>query len=161
MSVPLSLPWDEVQRFKRRFIIGGYDISLWDRNTYQPHLFKEADSIIFLLPNFDFEYNTADLPIGLKKELKDALEANKKIYIGYATSSGEYNIYNAEANSYQLKGIKGTANKIFDEKSIVIDTSGRMGDSKGYTSGSLYGVRHIDIKVTYNDEFDERLLLLV
>lgn len=148
MSVPMSLNWDKVQLFKRRFSTEKYDVSLWDRKNYDPRLFEEADSVVFLLPDFSFDYDIDDLPVGVRKEVKQAVKEGKYIYLGYVTAGGDYNIYNAKVEYSEIKGVQGTANKIFNELHIdvVVDYSG--------------SVKSWD-PISTPDGYDERLLMLV
>jgi hypothetical protein len=116
----MSLPWDRVQLFKRRFREDLFDVTLWDRNKYYPEYYKNADSVVFLLPDFSFQYEIGDLPIGVRRELNEAIREGKKIYLGYITASGDYKIYNASADNYavMIKGIPGSGDLIFSEKPL-------------------------------------------
>jgi len=120
MSVPLSLDWGRVQLFKRRFSEDKFNVTLWDRENYFPQYFKEADSVVFLLPYFSWTSPVSDLPVGVRKELREAIEAKKKLYLGYV-SDGNFNIYNAEVTDGKFSGISGTANAIFNEGKVHVD----------------------------------------
>lgn len=158
MSVPMSLPWDKVQLFKRRFREDVFDVTLWDRKEYHREHYKNAYSIVFILPDFTFEYDIDSLPIGVKKELTESVRDGKNIYLGYITVTGDYKIYNAEVDnwSHTIKGIKGTGDRIFAEKPLPNFVS--PGVSTSEWNQNLY----IPVKgFTDMIESDRRLLLLM
>ena len=158
MSVPMSIPWNRVQIFKQRFREDRFDVTLWDRKEYHLEHYKNAYSIVFILPDFTFEYDIDSLPIGVKRELSESVRDGKKIYLGYITVTGDYKIYNAEVDkwSHTIKGIKGTGDSIFAEKPLPNFVSPGVPTREG--SQDFY----IPVKgSTGMIESDRRLLLLM
>jgi len=158
MSVPMSLPWDKVQLFKRRFREDMFDVTLWDRKIYHPEYYKNADTVVFLLPYFSFEYKIDDLPIGVRREFVEAIRNGKKIHVGYITASGDYKIYNANFDKYaeMIKGIPGSGDNIFSEKSLPKFVS------PGVPTSEWNQDFYIPVKgPTSILESDRRLLLLI
>jgi hypothetical protein len=154
----MSLPWDKVQLFKRRFREDLFDVTLWDRKEYHREHYKNADTVVFLLPDFSFEYEICYLPIGVKRELTESVRDGKKIYLGFITVTGDYKIYNANVDGYGyfIKGIPGTGDGIFAEKPLPNFVS--PGVSTSEWNQDLY----IPVKgFTDMIESDRRLLLLM
>lgn len=173
MSVPLSLPWNKVQLFKRRFREDLFDVTLWNRNDYHPEYYRNSPSVVFLLPDFEWSYNIDELPIGVKRELREAIHDGKKIYLGYITSAGDYKIYKAVVDEYAetISGIKGSADSIFDEKVEHLDLSQfkspgvyireGMEDFSGSMMASDRDTFSYAVKASYDILQDRRLLLLM
>jgi hypothetical protein len=173
ISVPITNDWDTVTSFKRRLVDEGFEVSVWDRKSrYDQREFDKAEAVLFLLPNNKFKATQRELPSGLINELSRAYASNKKIYVGYVTSSGEYNIYNSETDGRYIHALSGSANNLFDlnrqyraaEKIFINSRYGIAGNPcaeielpKGPTGYSgrpgVQGVNGI--------EFDERLLLMM
>jgi hypothetical protein len=174
MSVPLSLPWNKVQLFKRRFREDLFDVTLWDRKEYHPEYYRNAPSVVFLLPDFEWGYDIDVLPNGVKREIREAIHDGKKIYLGYITSAGDYKIYNAEVDEDEyaeyISGIKGTADKIFEEKVEHLDLSQfkspgvYIREGMEDFSGSMIQERDsyaYAVKASYDDLVGDRRLLLL
>ena len=174
MSVPLSLPWNKVQLFKRRFREDLFDVTLWDRKEYHPEYYRNAPSVVFLLPDFEWEYDIDELPNGVKREVREAIHDGKKIYLGYVTAAGDYKIYKAIVDEYAeyISGIKGSADSIFDEKVEHLDlsqfkspgvyTREGMEDFSGSMMASDRDTFSYAVKASYESTYqDRRLLLLV
>jgi hypothetical protein len=170
MSVPLSLPWDKVQLFKRRFREDLFEVTLWDRETYRPEHYKNADSVLFLLPDFSFDDYIEDLPNGVRRELQDAILDEKKIYVGYITSSGDYKIYNSNVDEYRetISGIQGTGDNIFKEKvDLSIPPRNKFNDEL-FNDELDFSLLISDrdsyayaVKASYHDLIGDRRLLLL
>lgn len=170
MSVPLSLDWSTVQLFRRRFPEKEFEVNLWDRQrqNYNPRYFEDAEDVVFLLPNFTFNCPVSKLPTGVARELREAVEENKNIYVGYITATGDYNIYKGTILSGDITGVKGTANSIFKGTSASpsinfcnFDEYEASIDSSGSVVSNLYASK---IKICTSMEqggSDSRLLLML
>jgi hypothetical protein len=114
ISVPITTDWDTVLEYSRKLKIAGYQVNVWYRNErYCQSVFDKSDAVLFILPSNKFSASGSDLPTGLKKELSIAYNQHKKMFVGYKTSAGEFNIYDAETNGIFINAISGTANNIF------------------------------------------------
>jgi hypothetical protein len=173
LSVPMTLNWSSVQLFKKRFPEREFQVTLWDRNQFFPEYFKEAKEVVFFLPDWEFSSHIEDLPVGVKRELKEAVREGKKIYLGYITKSGDYNIYEAEIISGTIiSGKKGTANMIFDSteadssnfipKSVIYETDGYKASHRD-TFSYAKKVSLVDCSGSLFEDVDqdERLLLML
>ena len=140
ISVPITNDWDTVTSFGRKLKNEGFEVSVWDRKSrYDQREFDKAEAVVFLLPNNKFNAEQRELPSGLINELSRAYASNKKIYVGYVTSSGEYNIYNSETDGRYIQAMSGTANKIFkcNTHEVSQKTLDRLAEK--VMSNSLYG----------------------
>ena len=115
ISAPQSLDWDTVMKFKRKLINGDVIAKNWDRipGSYRQSDFNKSDAVLFLLPKNKFRYTKDELPIGLEVELSRACALSKPLFIGYITTTGSYNIYNAKFDGIKIEGVTGTADDIF------------------------------------------------
>jgi hypothetical protein len=87
----------------------------WERGSrYDQRYFDTSDAYLFILPGNKFECVSGELPIGLKRELESAYDSDKKIYVGYIAKDGSYNIYSADTNGRNIKGIAGTTHDLYD-----------------------------------------------
>jgi hypothetical protein len=158
----MSIPWTSVQLFKKRFPEKDFEVKLWDRKDFYPEYFQNANEVVFMLPDNEFNYSIDSLPIGVKRELKEALRSGKKTYVAYITSGGDYNIYEAEANGLIFGGVKGTANTIFnnteaDRKNFIYETDSYKVPHYGSFERDTFNYA---VKVKHNEP-DRRLLLMM
>lgn len=168
ISAPLSLDWKTVDLFKRT-IDNTFDVRVWDRNfnNFIESDFRLSDSVLFLLPNNGFQSSLSSLPIGVRKEAEKARDMKKKIYVGYITTAGDYNIYNASISSAHIEAISGTANSIFSNKKSYTPAENVM--LKNVMLKNLinvtekrYGVATLESNDPTNlIVFDNRLLLML
>lgn len=95
---------------------GKFLVDFWDREspkTYLPQWIQDAKAIVFILPDHAWKGNIQDLPIGVLRELKTALQLNKEIFISYTPShSLRPFIYEAMVDTINgtIEGIRGTGN---------------------------------------------------
>jgi hypothetical protein len=117
ISAPISVDWSTVQRFESELKQRGkIKVRYWERwSQYNQNDLDSSDAVVFILPNNKFKATYNELPIGLKSEVARAYALNKRIYIGYETSTGSFNIYNANTDGKYIDGISGTANDIYGE----------------------------------------------
>ena len=176
ISAPISVDWSTVMEFASVVKEAGGNPQYWVRDTsYNQREFDASNSVVFILPGNAWEKSQHGLPKGLKSELSRAYASGKNIYIGYITSRGEHNIYCADSNGMDIKGIQGsssafeeqmTANR-YAERVMVNSTYGAWGKNscseielplpKGPTGFSgRPGIAGVD-----GIEFDERLLLMM
>lgn len=92
-------------------------VSYWDRReTYRyENILKGCDAFILILPENGWDVHIPNLPIGCRRELSSALDSNRKIYIGYINSTGQYSIYEATVTGARISGIRGSSS-IYTEK---------------------------------------------
>ena len=173
ISAPISVDWSTVMEFASIVKEAGGNPQYWIRdNPYNQREFDASNSVIFLLPGNAWEKSQHGLPKGLKSELSRAYASGKNIYIGYITSRGEHNIYCADSNGMDIKGIQGSSSAFeeqmaanrYAERVMVNSTYGanicseiELPLPKGPTGVSgrpgIAGVRGFD--------YDERLLLMM
>jgi hypothetical protein len=114
ISAPIVTDWSTVMRFHDILKQKYTDVKVWDRGSrYFQKDFDDAGHVVFVLPNNKFKASFHELPVGVKKELHDAVTQNKKIYIAYTTKDFGNFIYDAKSDGRNIEGIGGTANKIF------------------------------------------------
>lgn len=93
-------------------------VTYWDRKEYFKSDLNDANIFVLMLPGNAWEYPIDALPVGCRKELNIAREANKRIYIAYKNKAGEYNIYFAQfwnsRSGGMIQGITGSSNKLYD-----------------------------------------------
>jgi len=115
ISVPMSMDWGTVMKFKQKLLNVGIRVKHWDRipGSYNQFDLNNSDAVLFLLPKNEFRYAMNELPIGLQTELERVYALSKPLFIGYKTAAGSYSIYNARFNGSKIEGVTGTANDIF------------------------------------------------
>jgi len=115
ISAPISLSWSTVSRTKEILESHFGNVSVWDRdfNNYRPGDFGNANIVVFCLPGLKFSYEVSGLPVGVRKEVKEAISYGKQMYIAYVTSDGFQRIYKARLNGSKIEGIAGTSDDIF------------------------------------------------
>jgi hypothetical protein len=112
ISAPIAVDWSTVIEFSHTIISGGGVPVFWNRKeNYDQEAFNDSHSVVFILPKNKFQAMQDELPIGLKSELSRAYKMQKVIYIGYITTSGNYNIYAACTDGKEIKGLQGTAQR--------------------------------------------------
>ncbi len=165
LSAPISVSWSTVQEFRSNLLKAYQTVRVWERDSrYVQAAFDKSDVVVFILPKNKFKAEHNELPIGLQSELSRAYAMNKEIRIGYITSSGEYNIYEATTNGTYIHGIPGTARTW--EKMIVNSTYGAYADttfnSNPCAEVALPKAQKVYAKTVPNpDYFDERLILML
>ena len=116
ISTPIVTDWSTVMRFHDKLKQKFTDVKVWDRESrYVQKDFDDAGHVVFILPNNKFKADFYELPVGVKKELHDAITQNKKIYIAYKTKDFGNFIYDAKTNGRNIEGIGGTGDKIFTD----------------------------------------------
>lgn len=137
ISAPITVDWSIVQRFDLELTKKKLKVTYWERSSkYNHKLLDDADAVIFILPGIQFKATCDTLPIGLKTELSRAYALNKKIYVGYVTSTGSYNIYNADTDGKSIEGVGRTSNTIYGE--LEHDKAARK-----IAANSFYGSSYI------------------
>jgi len=175
VSAPISMDWSTVLEFYHKLDSKGLDARLWNRDcSYDQKAFDDCGSIVFLLPNNKFNSISSQLPVGLKSELCRSFAQRKNIYVGYITSGGEYNIYEADTNGgCTINGISGTANSIFrkiqeqinQKAAVKLAANSMYGGCGGINPNSLElpTPTRVCAQIVTGHEFeygfDERLLL--
>jgi hypothetical protein len=83
-------------------------VSFWDKNNpkYDPNWLKEADVVVVLPRNNEFEMDF-DTP-ALRKELGEAMEGNKQIFLAYRSSRG-IQFYRTTRRGTNLKGLPNSS----------------------------------------------------
>lgn len=176
ISAPISIDWSTVQCFEKEIRRKDLKVAYWERNTqYVDSDLDSSDAVVFLLPKNRFEASYQELPIGLKSELSRAYALGKKIYVGYTTSGGNYNIYNASTDGKWIKAQIGSANDIYGElqalrsaKKVVQNSQYGVLEHPDYSDHHLHHIyrRHVGTighrgtPGVAGIEFDERLLLM-
>ncbi len=95
-------------------------VRCWDRrypSCYSSTWIKEADVVIFALPNNGFRSRIDDLPSGCKKELRRAMTLGKEIYIVYQVKDGSYKFYKADVKSGPygwIEGVSGSSGSLLE-----------------------------------------------
>lgn len=176
ISAPISVDWSTVMEFAKSVQNTGGKPVYWERNTrYIQKDFDTADSVVFILPNNNFNMHRFNLPIGLQSELERAFETGKSIYVGYIRSNGNHSIYRAGTDGYSIAGRSGTSGRLKrDLESIKAAKRIAMNSNYGaFWSGEEQSVKWGELehpgaevklptaKKVNPDFIDERLLLML
>jgi len=182
ISAPISMDWSTVSKYKMELEVRGLNVYLWDRTSkYSQSDFDNCRSVVFLLPKNKFKASHSDLPVGLQRELSCAYAQDKDIYIGYQTSNGDYNFYEADTNGVKIEGISRTSGSIFNrvfvnrsaEKVVInsqygIDTEHELMEIANEMFNSnpceelIQKVTKVYSRTQSNSDYiDERLLLML
>lgn len=147
ISVPMIVPMEDVRRVSSLIAEMGGKPDYWIRNTtYTDNRLKEADAVVFILPNLVWSINSKSLTRGIHSELLEATRLQKSIFIVYDASQGGLGVYRAEGkktlpNGLLLQGVAGTRNHLKD----LIDTIKKEQKQKQATA---------EAKIDYNDDDD-------
>ena len=116
ISCPIAVSESVLDKFADTVeLVSNVVARYWERGTkYDQRYFDTSDAYLFILPGNKFECVSGELPIGLKRELEAAYESGKKIYVGYIAKDGSYNIYSAETNGRNIRGIAGTTHDLYN-----------------------------------------------
>jgi len=122
ISCPISVPSQNLELIINEVPVK-YDVYYWNRKEkYNSDWLQSADVFIIVLPNNRFNYAIDELPIGVKRELKEAMLYNKKIFLAYRNTSGNICFYETHITSVLIEGKPGTTDKIyFYDKSVKGD----------------------------------------
>ena len=161
ISTPIVTDWSTVMRFHDKLTQKFTDVKVWDRESrYVQKDFDDAGHVVFILPNNKFKADFYDLPVGVKKELHDAITQNKKIYIAYKSLDGEF-IYNAKSNGRNIEGISGTWDSIFTD-SLISNLCAEITLPNSQAECSLPIAKRVHATTIPNTDYlDERLLLML
>lgn len=70
------------------------EVYYWERGTYYSDAsLKNCDAFVLILPESRFKMKLSDLPIGCRKELKQARDLGKELFLGYRAADGHIKIY--------------------------------------------------------------------
>jgi hypothetical protein len=141
LSVPLSVNMSVLEAFASKITSFGHSVKYWDRVFFHPSYFREADTVVFLLPENAFSYRIENLPVGVKREVLAAKADKKQICVGYITSNNVPHIYTANVDQNWISGVGGSSHVL---KGPAVPKEIK------YESEN-----------TSNTEFDERLLLMM
>ena len=120
VNVPYNILRDTVVELES-MSKGRYIINHWDReshNTYLPEWIPAAKAVVLILPDQAWKSRLDHLPAALLRELRVALQRNKKIFISYTPShSLRPLIYAAMVDTLNgtIEGIKGTGDIIIEK----------------------------------------------
>jgi hypothetical protein len=159
ISCPISVSESILDRFAKTVeTTPKVSARYWTRGTrYDQKFFDTSNAYLFILPHNKFECENGELPIGLKRELVEAYESGKKIYVGYIAKDGGYNIYSAHTNGRSIRGIAGTTHDLYDWA-----TSNEKFDPVSFEP-IIMGEKTFDSNKKGNTDysFDERALLML
>ena len=98
LSIPTSIDMTKIFEFQQHTSSLPVSFDYWLRgSTYSDYPVRESDGVVFFLPDNNFGAVIDDLPNGLRKELKIAIDHKLPIYIAYKRySDGKWKIYNAD-----------------------------------------------------------------
>ena len=104
--------------------------SKWQGGSYNPNLLDNCDIFVFTTPNNKFQFYIDDLPSGVKKELKRAIQLKKEIFLIYKTADDTINFYKISINGQLYKifisGIAGTSSYIYN---YIDDNEGKTDEN--------------------------------
>jgi hypothetical protein len=148
ISAPLSTEWSDVAQLAGRLQYNFTDVRYWDRRQYKPEDFDKADDVVFMLPHNSVSWYIKDLPAGVKKEVREAVGAGKRIHIAYRNPlSGNYEITEAKIDGGFDKGfisiIPGFSSEtIYDYSDKNIDAVAEMEKLLRGESKTVDGILH-------------------
>ena len=91
---------------------------LWNRTmVYDKSMVTSCDIFVFRSTHNLWSLTFAELPSGVREELKLAMEHNKSIYMVYTNLSGDDNMYKIEIDQKRgiITGLQGTSSEIYHE----------------------------------------------
>jgi hypothetical protein len=148
ISAPLTREWSDVFQLRERLQINFKDVRTWNRNVYKPEDFDKADDVVFMLPHNSVSWYIKDLPAGVKKEVREAVSAGKRIHIAYKSPlSGNYEITEAKIDGGFDKGfisiIPGFSSEtIYDYSDKSIDAVAEIEKLLRGESKTVDGILH-------------------
>jgi hypothetical protein len=113
LSCPLSIPKKNLLEMVEFLTGPDFSLTYWNREYYVEEYYNLCDVMIVALPNNTFRYSIEDLPIGVKKEVKEAIKDKKPILLIYKSSNG-YRLYKVDIIKNYILGIASTHKEAFD-----------------------------------------------
>jgi len=122
ISCPVVIPRDSLLEIVDRVSARQNTVATWwsRQGYYNPDFIKNADAVIIVHPNNQFEFPSSTLPVGVLKELKEAVDLGKKIYLAYkGTTIPGWNLYQTKIDkrplgTYYVSGIMGSTGSLFE-----------------------------------------------
>jgi len=113
ISCPVSVSAQKFGEYLKHVATFPVEASFWQRNTkYDPNNLKNADAVLFILPENKFKMPFMTLPSGCFKELNTAVELKKPIFLLYKSSFGIY-VYSTAIDT-MFSGIPGSSSEFRD-----------------------------------------------
>ena len=114
LSVPVSMDMGCVHQLIDNNRAYNVDFDYWIRNTvYNRDCITNSDGIVVFHPENQFEFKMKSLPIGVRKEVREAILQDKPIYMAYRRIyDGAWGIYSTTIESgkdFENITIKGYA----------------------------------------------------
>lgn len=110
-----------------------HKVSYWQKNQeYSLEGISKAKAVVFVLPNYAWEYSLHKLSKGMLSELVYCLNNKKDMYIAYKRASGAIGIYAAEiTDDLMISGIRATEgnNTIMENVLDSCETTQNLPDS--------------------------------
>lgn len=95
-SIPVSINWSTAMTCVTQ-LQGKYDTRYWIRNErYDESLLAKSDAFVMMLPNNSWSHQIETLPVGLRREFKQALLLGIPVFIAYKTGQGYYQFYKTD-----------------------------------------------------------------
>lgn len=84
LSIPKTVDMDCVRDFAKSYLYNDVEFDYWMRGTnYDNNWLKYSDGIVIFHPKNSFSFPVGELPSGVRKELKQAIENQLPIYTAY------------------------------------------------------------------------------
>ena len=137
-------------------------------NYYKPGQFYDpavvANNDIFVFTdNLQWEVNLQFLPLGVKNELKRAMQLKKDIFYIYETKGGEIGLYKCDYTNHYAdpfcKPVVATSSAIYQLLDEMTDQASQEVSDKTNKAPDVSTIENSDTIVTIHKGFDRRLLL--
>lgn len=113
ISAPVQMNWGNVLDYVAH-IDSTFHVKVWDRESrYNNSDLRKSEIFLLLTSDNSWHIDTTYLPSGCKRELAEAIQLNKPVYVGYKTKAGTVAIYETTLCRTMLSGITGTGGSIF------------------------------------------------
>ena len=113
LSCPLSVPKERLLEMVDFLTNLNISLTYWDREHYVKEYYELCDVVVFALPDNSFKYTIDKLPIGVKKEVREAIKDKKPILLIYKSLNG-YKLYKLEIKKDFIIGIISSSEEAFD-----------------------------------------------
>ena len=125
---------------------------------YNPAVVANNDIFVFT-DNLQWEVNLQFLPLGVKNELKRAMQLKKDIFYIYETKGGEIGLYKCDYTDSFCRPVVATSSAIYQLLDEMTDQASQEVSDKTNKAPDVSTIENPDAIITIHKGFDRRLLL--
>ena len=125
---------------------------------YNPAVVANNDIFVFT-DNLQWEVNLQFLPLGVKNELKRAMQLKKDIFYIYETKGGEIGLYKCAYSDSFCRPVVATSSAIYQLLDEMTDQASQEVSDTTNEVPNVATVENPDAIITIHKGFDRRLLL--